>query len=179
MVARRGGGYGGFTDRYIDIRVDDHPDPLAELDRLLDIAEVNGLWNLAWTAFTQQRQQEALPLMERTAGAARAVNSEVLPEVLYDLAAVRAAGGLLEEALQALEEAIAANPGLAAGAREDPDLAPLRTLPAFRALVNPPAAGQGDPPLCLPSAEDPGQEAGGGHGPSAAGTSPAGSGTAA
>lgn len=36
-VARAGGGYGGFNDRYIDLRVDDHPTPIQELSRLLDL----------------------------------------------------------------------------------------------------------------------------------------------
>lgn len=36
-VARKGGGYGGFNDRYVDLRVDDHPDPIGELRRLLDM----------------------------------------------------------------------------------------------------------------------------------------------
>jgi uncharacterized Ntn-hydrolase superfamily protein len=36
-VARKGGGYGGFNDRYVDLRVDDHPNPIAELRRLLDL----------------------------------------------------------------------------------------------------------------------------------------------
>jgi uncharacterized Ntn-hydrolase superfamily protein len=30
-------GYGGTSDVVVDLRVDDHPDPVAELDRLLDI----------------------------------------------------------------------------------------------------------------------------------------------
>jgi uncharacterized Ntn-hydrolase superfamily protein len=34
-VARAGGSYGGVLDRYIDLRVDDHPDPMPELARLL------------------------------------------------------------------------------------------------------------------------------------------------
>lgn len=34
-VARAGGSYGGFLDRYIDLRVDDHPEPIMELSRLL------------------------------------------------------------------------------------------------------------------------------------------------
>jgi uncharacterized Ntn-hydrolase superfamily protein len=29
LVARKNGGYGGFDDRYIDLRVDDHPEPRA------------------------------------------------------------------------------------------------------------------------------------------------------
>ena len=35
LVVRAGGGYGGFLDRYIDLRVDDHPDPIPELERIL------------------------------------------------------------------------------------------------------------------------------------------------
>ena len=34
-VVRAGGSYGGMLDRYIDLRVDDHPNPIAELGRLL------------------------------------------------------------------------------------------------------------------------------------------------
>lgn len=34
LVVRAGGGYGGTTDRWIDLRVDDHADPVPELVRL-------------------------------------------------------------------------------------------------------------------------------------------------
>jgi uncharacterized Ntn-hydrolase superfamily protein len=37
VVVARGMGYGGTSDVVVDLRVDDHPDPVAELDRLLDI----------------------------------------------------------------------------------------------------------------------------------------------
>ena len=37
LVVRAKGGYGGFNDRYIDLRVDDHPAPIDELKRLLDL----------------------------------------------------------------------------------------------------------------------------------------------
>ncbi|MDQ3396690.1 MAG: DUF1028 domain-containing protein [Deinococcota bacterium] len=37
LVVRRAGGYGGFNDRYIDLRVDDHDDPVPELSRLLSL----------------------------------------------------------------------------------------------------------------------------------------------
>jgi uncharacterized Ntn-hydrolase superfamily protein len=37
IVVREGGGYGGNNDRYLDIRVDDHPDPVGELQRLLKL----------------------------------------------------------------------------------------------------------------------------------------------
>lgn len=38
LVARAGGGYGGF-DVAVDLRVDDHAEPVAELQRLLDLHE--------------------------------------------------------------------------------------------------------------------------------------------
>jgi uncharacterized Ntn-hydrolase superfamily protein len=42
LVVRAGAGFRGGNDRYIDIRVDDHPQPLDELRRLLD------LWRLTF-----------------------------------------------------------------------------------------------------------------------------------
>ncbi len=40
LVVRAGGGYSGGDDRWIDLRVDDHPAPIPELQRLL------GVWRL-------------------------------------------------------------------------------------------------------------------------------------
>ena len=40
LVVRARGGYGGFNDRYIDLRVDDHPSPIDELKRLLDLHDL-------------------------------------------------------------------------------------------------------------------------------------------
>ena len=37
LVVRKNGGYGGFNDRYIDLRVDDAEKPIDELQRLLEI----------------------------------------------------------------------------------------------------------------------------------------------
>lgn len=34
LVVREAGGYGGYTDRYVDLRVDDHPDAVTELLRV-------------------------------------------------------------------------------------------------------------------------------------------------
>lgn len=39
LVVRAGAGYGGHNDRFIDLRVDDHPTPIAELARLLALHE--------------------------------------------------------------------------------------------------------------------------------------------
>lgn len=37
LVVKEGGGYGGYNDRYLDLRVDDHTDSVRELLRLLDL----------------------------------------------------------------------------------------------------------------------------------------------
>jgi uncharacterized Ntn-hydrolase superfamily protein len=132
LVVKAGAGYGGFTDRAIDIRVDDHPDPFGELKRLLDYGQMNYAWNEAWTLFTQKRPAEALPPMERAAE--RAPRN---PEVLYDLAVIRVAAGMPDRALQALAEAIRINPNLAKQAAGDHDLLPLRGQPGFSKLVTP------------------------------------------
>ncbi len=40
LVVREKGGYGGFTDRYVDIRVDDHQRPIEELRRIFRIYDL-------------------------------------------------------------------------------------------------------------------------------------------
>jgi uncharacterized Ntn-hydrolase superfamily protein len=42
LVVREGGGYGGNNDRWIDLRVDDHGDPINELGRLLELKHLYG-----------------------------------------------------------------------------------------------------------------------------------------
>ncbi len=37
LVVREGWGYGGLNDRYRDLRVDDHPSPIEELERLHEV----------------------------------------------------------------------------------------------------------------------------------------------
>ena len=37
LVVTEDGGYGGFSDVLVDLRVDDHPSPCVELERLLDL----------------------------------------------------------------------------------------------------------------------------------------------
>jgi len=40
VIEKRGGGYAGFNDRYVDLRVDDHPAPVEELARLLELHQL-------------------------------------------------------------------------------------------------------------------------------------------
>lgn len=125
LVARAKGGYGGFTDRAIDLRVDDHADPIVEMGRLLGIGLVNDLWNRGWTAFTEKRFEEARGFQERASTMAEK-QPAVLPEVLYDLAVIRLAAGDRAGAVSALDRALTLNPKLKAQADKDPDLEKLR-----------------------------------------------------
>lgn len=40
LVVKEKGSYGGYNDKYIDLRVDDNPDPIKELIRLLNLHEI-------------------------------------------------------------------------------------------------------------------------------------------
>jgi len=130
LIVKKNAGYGGYTDRAIDIRVDDHPQPFKELGRLLKFAQMNYAWNEAWTLFTQKHFAEALPPMEKTA-----LLGPENAEVFYDLAVIRLAAGRPHEAMDALEKAIELNPKLKKQAQGDSDLDDLRSEPSFRKLI--------------------------------------------
>jgi uncharacterized Ntn-hydrolase superfamily protein len=56
-VARPAGGYGGFNDRWLDYRVDDHVDPVARLGELLRLHDLY---------FGRSRVEEQVPLKGET-----------------------------------------------------------------------------------------------------------------
>ncbi len=130
LVVKRNAGYGGFTDRAIDIRVDDHQEPFKELGRLLEIAQMNYSWNEGWTLFMQQKYQEAMPHMEHAA-----VLAPENPEVLYDLAVIRLHAGKRQAALRALEKAVRLNPKLKKQAEGDSDMKSLHNDRDFRRII--------------------------------------------
>lgn len=125
LVVRDKAGYGGHTDHAVDIRVDDHADPIGEIGRLLGIALVWDYWNRGWTAFEEGRMKEALVWQERTAERAEGVSS-MQPGVLYDLAVIRLANGDAPGARAALDRALELDPKLAEAAKTDADLRDLR-----------------------------------------------------
>jgi len=58
LVVKPAGGYGGLNDRYLDLRVDDNPHPVDELERL------TGLWRLY---FEKPAEDDLLVIDERLA----------------------------------------------------------------------------------------------------------------
>jgi uncharacterized Ntn-hydrolase superfamily protein len=116
-------------DRVCDLRVDDHPEPIAELRRLVGV-------NLVWdglrraTAFHQDgRYEEGVALLRGVL--ARHGEDAAL---LYDLACFEALAGT-GEALQHLRQALRLDPGLRDSARRDPDFASLTADRGFRELL--------------------------------------------
>lgn len=88
LIVREGAGYGGLTDRYMDLRVDDHPEPIQELGRLI------GLFRLY---FEKEPHPRLLPL-----------EGEVLArvqEALTGLGYLTAPSGSLDEATRSALEA--------------------------------------------------------------------------
>lgn len=130
LVVKEKAGYGGYTDRAIDIRVDDHAEPFEELGRLLNYAQMNYLWNEAWTAYQENNYDIALPLMEKTAQAA-----PENPEVLYDLVVIQTAAGQIEEALKTMKRTIELSPKLKKQAEGDNAIKQLREQKEFNELI--------------------------------------------
>jgi len=83
LVVRQGGGYGGGNDRWIDLRVDDHGDPIDELARLLAL---NRLY------MGRPRPEDLLPIDAELAGELR----QSLAAAGYTPQSVARGGGLAE-----------------------------------------------------------------------------------
>ena len=64
LVVRSGGGYGGWNDRYLDLRVDHHDDPIGELARLVDLQRLY---------FERPTASDLAPIDEATAAEIRSI----------------------------------------------------------------------------------------------------------
>ena len=120
------------VDRVCDLRVDDHPEPLEELRRLLGIHVVWDVLRRA-TVFYQDGAYERGVELQRAALDRHGEH----PVLLYDLACFESLAGDLDNALAHIERACAADPGLVDNARVDGDLAAIADHRRFRALVGP------------------------------------------
>jgi uncharacterized Ntn-hydrolase superfamily protein len=98
--------HGKAWQRTVDLRVDDHPEPLAELDRLLDLSDAYALATEGDDLVGQGRHDEAGERY-RSASALAPGNHELL--FWAGLAAAQA--GDLPTALQRVREAIRLQPG--------------------------------------------------------------------
>ncbi|HEU5361831.1 MAG TPA: DUF1028 domain-containing protein [Gaiellaceae bacterium] len=122
VVERSGAGAGSREriDRVCDLRVEDHPEPIAELRRLV------GLWT-RWDA--QRRGHAAYERGEYAAAAAeleQALGHGDDGELLYNLACYESRAGRSDAALGHLRRALDLQPSLRELVASDPDLDPIR-----------------------------------------------------
>ena len=122
-VERPGAGAetGELVDRVVDLRVDDHEQPIAELRRLLEI-------HLRWDYLKRAYGHRSAGRLEQGAdvlaqGLARYPDD---PTILYDLACYESLAGRLDDALVHVRRALELDASLRPLAEGDPDLEALR-----------------------------------------------------
>ena len=117
-------------DRVCDLRVDDHPEPIAELRRLLGVHERWEAMRAGWSAYAAGRYAEAAALAEE---ALERFGED--PLLVYNLACYRALEGRHDEALALLRRCTEADASLREQARFDDDFAAIREREEFLSLV--------------------------------------------
>jgi uncharacterized Ntn-hydrolase superfamily protein len=130
LVARKNGGYGGFDDRYIDLRVDDHKEPVQELRRLLTLQLRFRMRERAYRLYEEKRYPQALRLFTQMLQ-----ETPDDPVLLYDYACVLALTGSPKAAIRNLKRAFELDRTLLNFAKDDPDLKSLRNDPEFQQLM--------------------------------------------
>jgi hypothetical protein len=118
------------VDRACDLRVDDHPEPIAELRRLLGIHLVWDALRRATAFYAPGRHREGVALLRR----ALAEHGEDAA-LLYDLACFETLAGDEAEAVAHLTRAVELDSGMRRSARADADFEGLRGNAAFAALL--------------------------------------------
>jgi uncharacterized Ntn-hydrolase superfamily protein len=129
-VVRPGGGYGGWDDRYLDIRVDDDPQPIKGLRRMMETGLTMAALNRASAFRVQGKLDQAVAAMEKAVE-----RSPKSGDAWYDYACYLSLSGNKVEALVALKKALVLTPKSASMAKTDTDLDSLRKEPEFKRLV--------------------------------------------
>jgi uncharacterized Ntn-hydrolase superfamily protein len=107
-------------DRICDLRVEDHPEPIVELRRLVGIWTT---WDLMRRANAQYEAREYESAADTMLGGLAAGDDAVF---LYNLACYESLAGRTADAVEHLRQSIALDDAYRALAADDPDLEPIR-----------------------------------------------------
>jgi len=118
-------------DRVVDLRVDDHPEPIEELRRLLGIHTGWGLAREAMAFYESKDFAGGIELM--LGGLQRAPDTSGV--LRYQLACFESLAGRRHAAVEHLRAAIEADPSWRADARADSDFDALRDEPGVQELL--------------------------------------------
>ena len=130
LVVRPIGDSGRTTDRWVDVRVDDHAEPFRELRRLVNMAVSRNHSREARELAAQGRFDEAI---EKQSEAVNIVPDE--DQLIYGLARLYARSGDAANAVLTLREAIERNARWRELAATQSDFDGIRDDPAFRQLI--------------------------------------------
>ena len=116
--------------RVVDLRVDDHPEPVEELRRLL---RIHDQWRVVTESMAfYERGEYAQGIDAILAGIEEGEPSAV---VLYQLACFESLAGRRDDAVEHLRRSIAKDPSMREAALADSDFDPLRADDELRALL--------------------------------------------
>lgn len=117
LVVRKDAGRGGYGDRFIDLRVEDHPDPVNELKRLLRLHRVYYLIDEAEAKFTRGAIEEAVADINEALKIKQDCDDAYL-----DLGLIYLRARKFEEALKAFKKSVEINPKITSVIRQIPKL---------------------------------------------------------
>ena len=123
---------GNGIDRLVDLRVDDHETPIAELRRLFGIWQEGYMLSQAMVRYNKKEYEAAAEIMQKA--------NTHFPEkgpILYNLACFESLAGLSAEATLHIGQAIALDESFRDMAQKDSDFDPVRGMAEFKALVKP------------------------------------------
>jgi len=105
LVVKKGFGRAGYGDKIIDLRVEDHTDPIVELKRLLNLHRVYSLIDDSEEKLTKGDFKNALVALRKAAS----LNPNI-DDAHIDLGVVNLKLGRKKEAVSAFKQALRLNP---------------------------------------------------------------------
>ena len=123
---------GAGIDRLIDLRVDDHQSPIAELRRLFGLWQERDTIKQGTIRYSNGEYVAAAELMTKA--------NKQFPKnanILYNLACFESLSGFALESILHLGQAITLDASFRELAKSDSDFDPVRAMPEFKTLISP------------------------------------------